>query len=305
MTQVAETKQQTLAVQESFVQMYEGVAIVSSLDVASAFDKRHDHVLRDIRQILADMSDSSEAPMSETGETAIINDLAYFIPAKAERKSPLNGAAIVSDAFLITEEGFALLAMGFTGVKALRTKLTFLEQFSSLKVNYKKLAGYAEELEYLNKRLNILNKNLFGQAAFLRSAAIATNEKCQEALQHAKVAIAPAKLDYEYIRNNLGVPLVLFSDYPEVYAGVKAFYAVCGKQETRPDLKSVRRYLHGEMLVPLVYLFPKRQIVEQIRVYSFLRAAWTEYTEEDYVKELEAESDTDNASGCVLEGQKV
>jgi Rha family phage regulatory protein len=79
-------------------------AITTSKDVADYFGKRHDHVLRDIKELIADLPVEH---LPNFGETVI------------ERENPSGGAPIKSPAYEITRDGFTLLAMGFTGKKAL------------------------------------------------------------------------------------------------------------------------------------------------------------------------------------------
>lgn len=76
--------------------------MTNSRDVAAYFGKRHDHVVQAIRDLI------SQAPacapnFRETSET-------IAMPRGGTRKNP---------AYLMDRDGFTLLAMGFTGPKAL------------------------------------------------------------------------------------------------------------------------------------------------------------------------------------------
>lgn len=88
----------------------------TSLIVAEVFGKRHDHVIRDIRALI----EQAPSCVPNFGETEV------------GRPSPLNGARIASQAYTITRDGFMLLAMGFTGKKALNWKLAFIEAFNEM-----------------------------------------------------------------------------------------------------------------------------------------------------------------------------
>ncbi|WP_286084191.1 Rha family transcriptional regulator [Agrobacterium sp. FDAARGOS_525] len=71
--------------------------VANSLDVAAYFGKRHDNVVRDIENLFEqDVLNFEEAPYTneQNGQTY--------------------------RAFDMTRDGFTLLAMGFTGAKALR-----------------------------------------------------------------------------------------------------------------------------------------------------------------------------------------
>lgn len=100
---------------------HQGMGIYSSKDVvctsravAEIFNKRHDHVLRDIENILENLGDP------KFGGT-------YFM--KSTYKSEQNKKF---PEFLLTRDGFALLAMGFTGKKALQFKIAYINRFNEM-----------------------------------------------------------------------------------------------------------------------------------------------------------------------------
>ena len=90
-----------------------GKAFASSMQVAEHFRKRHDHVLRGIRNLIAKLPE--DWARANFGETC------SFSHGKVE-----------DTAFLMTRDGFALLAMGFTGKKALQWKLKYIEAFNAM-----------------------------------------------------------------------------------------------------------------------------------------------------------------------------
>lgn len=88
--------------------------VASSRDIADAFEKRHAHVLRDIDNLLKnldcpDLGNAMFRPISET-----------------------DGSGISRRAFHVDRDGFALLAMGFSGPKALRFKLAYVQAFNAM-----------------------------------------------------------------------------------------------------------------------------------------------------------------------------
>jgi Rha family phage regulatory protein len=87
--------------------------VVSSLDVARHFQKKHKHVLDEIRRI------QSIAPKSFTEPN--------FRPS--EYTDPTGR---ILPCFLLTRDAFSLLAMGFTGKNAIQWKLRYIEAFSAL-----------------------------------------------------------------------------------------------------------------------------------------------------------------------------
>jgi len=92
----------------------DGLALINSRDVADAFEKEHRHVLRDIDNLLKNI----DCP--ELGG-------AFF----KESMQP-DGQGILRRTFDMTRDGFSLLAMGFTGAKALQFKLRFIEAFNAM-----------------------------------------------------------------------------------------------------------------------------------------------------------------------------
>ncbi len=102
-------------------------ALTTSLKVADYFGKRHDHVVRDIENILAQMAEESHSP--DLG-----NDMFFKKFYKAEeggRKYSM---------YLMNKDGFTLLAMGFTGKKALKFKLGYIEQFNAMEKKLQELS---------------------------------------------------------------------------------------------------------------------------------------------------------------------
>lgn len=88
-------------------------ALTTSRLVAEKFDKNHQHVMRDIRRI------STEIDPSKFGQMFFETTL----PDQYGREQP---------AYLIDRDGFSLLAMGFTGEKALQFKLKFINAFNKM-----------------------------------------------------------------------------------------------------------------------------------------------------------------------------
>lgn len=103
----------------------------TSLDVAKVFNKRHHNVLRDIENILKDLR--------EIGDPL---DLLNFeeIVRISKTTNPKNGKLVNRKYphYNLTRDGFSLLAMGFTGAKALQWKIAFLNAFNQMEKLLKK-----------------------------------------------------------------------------------------------------------------------------------------------------------------------
>lgn len=95
------------------------VALTNSVLVAKKFEKDHQHVLRDIRTLVEGVSKIGDTPMFE----------------EATYVHPQNGQTYPM--FVMNRDGFTLLAMGFTGEKALRFKLDFISAFNKMEAELK------------------------------------------------------------------------------------------------------------------------------------------------------------------------
>lgn len=95
--------------------------VVSSKDIAEHFGKDHKNVLQNIRDIL----------VAENSATKFFQ----------ETSSVYRGQHF--PVYLMNRDGFSLLAMGFTGKKALQWKLKYIEAFNEMEETLKQ--GYLEE----------------------------------------------------------------------------------------------------------------------------------------------------------------
>lgn len=133
--------------------------VTTSLKIAEVFGKEHQHILRDIRELIDGVSKIGDTPMFE--ETT-------YIHPQNKQQYPM---------FLMNRDGFTLLAMGFTGDKALRFKMAYINAFNemekALKAMQPKLPQtYKEALKELliqveeNERLQIENKDMKPKAEY-------------------------------------------------------------------------------------------------------------------------------------------
>lgn len=96
-------------------------AVTSSRDVAAMFGKRHNNVLRDIRGLL----NSEQTPATS-----------YF--ALGLYIDEQNGQSY--EHYLMDRDGFSLLAMGFTGARAVRWKIDYLSAFNAMEAELRRRA---------------------------------------------------------------------------------------------------------------------------------------------------------------------
>ncbi len=89
----------------------EDVTVVTSLDIAETFGKRHDNVLKNIRGLEC----SDDFRLLNFEESTYINS--------QNKNQPM---------YYITRDGFTLLVMGYTGEKAMRFKEAYIRQFNAM-----------------------------------------------------------------------------------------------------------------------------------------------------------------------------
>ena len=94
--------------------------VVSSRQVAENFEKEHRDVLKAIRRLVEGMCKSSQTP-SMFHKTTYVNEQ--------------NGQTYPM--YLMNRDGFSLLAMGFTGSKALEWKLKYIQAFNEMEKTIK------------------------------------------------------------------------------------------------------------------------------------------------------------------------
>nr|DAG80381.1 MAG TPA: KilAC domain protein [Bacteriophage sp.] len=93
--------------------------LTNSLLVAEKFGKNHKHVLESVRELVRGCAEKSADPMF--AESTYIN--------------PQNGQEYPM--FVMNRDGFTLLAMGFTGEKALQFKLEYINAFNKMEETIK------------------------------------------------------------------------------------------------------------------------------------------------------------------------
>lgn len=130
---------------------------VSSLDIAEKFGKPHADVLKAIRKLISELPE-------EFNEG--IFSLVEYTDDKGEERPMHN----------LTRDAFSLLAMGFTGKKALAWKVKYIEAFNLMEAELLKRAEAGKSIAASQKRLSETDK----YAAYLEEvedfrAATATN----------------------------------------------------------------------------------------------------------------------------------
>ena len=109
-------------------------ALTTSLKVAEVFEKNHRDVMRDIRGLIGQVEDVRKiAQMFQEAEHA----------DKYGRPQPM---------YLMNRDGFTLLAMGFTGKKALQFKLAYIDAFNRMEMKLQELLAQGKDARYFETR---------------------------------------------------------------------------------------------------------------------------------------------------------
>ena len=109
------------------VSVHDGRPATTSLEVATFFGKRHDHVMRRIKDIIDNCAESLSAP-----NFGAANCPESFSRLNFELASYLDEQAKNRPMYIIYRDGFMLLVMGYTGKKALAIKLAYIEAFNAM-----------------------------------------------------------------------------------------------------------------------------------------------------------------------------
>jgi anti-repressor protein len=154
---------------EIVLSMQSGEPVASSRQIAENFEKRHDHVIRDIDAIKKDVPNFGEMFFETTAPDSY---------GREQR------------AYLMNRDGFTLLAMGFTGKAALEWKLKYIAAFNEMEKKLTEqpqltrsqllataLIAAHEELEEKDKRIAELTpKGVFADAVSASGQSILVGE---------------------------------------------------------------------------------------------------------------------------------
>lgn len=181
-------------------------ATTTSLEVAEVFEKRHDHVLRDIENLKKDVPNFGEM-FEETYEPDIYG--------RSRRVIYMN------------RDGFTLLAMGFTGNKALQFKLQYIEAFNRMEQLIKeqalpqtpeeKLKLTMEAATHLDQRLSTVEDEITDMK---ENAEIDSTQRYQllQERNHRVMSIVGGKNSNYYLEHKANkVYAKMFADLKKVF----------------------------------------------------------------------------------------
>lgn len=124
MAELIEIKNASTNIVDSFelLDIMHDKPVTSSLRVAEKFNKRHDHILRDIENIIGGIP--------KTGDTPEMFYKSVYLNKQNGQKYSI---------YYMDRDGFSLLIMGFKGKKALKWKLDYIKAFNAMEAKLKRL----------------------------------------------------------------------------------------------------------------------------------------------------------------------
>lgn len=168
-----------------------GQKMVSSRDVAKNFEKEHFNVIQSIKNIILENS-SLTSMFFESTYTA--------------------GTGKTYPMYLMNRDGFSLLAMGFTGSKAMEWKLKYIQAFNAME---HKLTMPESDDMILSRAVLIANKKV-EQLQSTNIQLVQENAKLKPASDYAHaVLMSDEKLTVKQIAQNYGMTSQKFNSILE------------------------------------------------------------------------------------------
>lgn len=118
-------------------------ARVDSRAVAAFFEKSHAHVLRDIANLTESKSGLSDDFIQHNFEAGNYKDI----------------TGRILPCFYLTRDGFTMLAMGYTGKKAMHFKEIYICRFNQMESVIKTLVSARKEFPLLTENIRLLHDN--------------------------------------------------------------------------------------------------------------------------------------------------
>lgn len=168
-----------------------GQKMVSSRDVAKNFEKEHKDVLRAVENIKA----------QNCALTSMFFESTYTA-----------GTGKAYSMYLMNRDGFSLLAMGFTGSKAMEWKLKYIQAFNTME---RKLTTPESDDMILSRAVLIANKKV-EQLQSTNIQLVQENAKLKPASDYAHaVLMSDEKLTVKQIAQNYGMTSQKFNSILE------------------------------------------------------------------------------------------
>lgn len=168
----------------------DGELVVTSRQVAEDFEKEHSKVIRTIENLFQGIAKNGDTPSK------------YFIMDSYENEQ--NKQKYIQ--YLITQRGFSLLVMGFTGEKALQWKLKYIEAFNKMEQAIKNPYSHLSKEVQAIFALDHKHQQLESEVKELKDGMPLFNVECKEiqaAVKRKGVEILGGKGSPAYKNNSI------------------------------------------------------------------------------------------------------
>lgn len=168
----------------------DGELVVTSRQVAEDFEKEHSKVIRTIENLFQGIAKNGDTPSK------------YFIMDSYENEQ--NKQKYIQ--YLITQRGFSLLVMGFTGEKALHWKLKYIEAFNKMEQAIKNPYSHLSKEVQAIFALDHKHQQLESEVKELKDGMPLFNVECKEiqaAVKRKGIEILGGKSSPAYKNNSI------------------------------------------------------------------------------------------------------
>ncbi len=190
---------------QHLVELHENKLVTTTLKLAEIFGKEHFHVLRDLESLVSTASgnrDTSDIGAISTQENAlsVVTATETGIAPKADTFfnnhfwpiSYTDSMNRTQTAYEMTKSGFALLAMGFTGPKAVMFKIDYINAFDAMEakiiaMTQEKMKALEQANEDLDGTVSMINTKYLKQNTAV-AWSVETHKAQKESEQSAKRA---------------------------------------------------------------------------------------------------------------------
>lgn len=191
----------------------DGIPVTTSRAVAEQFGKTHAHLLRDIEKLKQDLEQTDEGKAFSQSNFGLSTGL-----DSRGKEQPI---------YTLTRDGFTLLAMGFTGAKAVQFKVAYINAFNRMERFIKGGGLPAPAIQSIEKRLEALEQTAgAGKPDAVLEVAATFLQAIQAALDSGEYILnqkgKPRKSDTAQLlgikgRDRIAIPALLaykvYSDY--------------------------------------------------------------------------------------------
>lgn len=131
----------------------DGIPVTTSRAVAEQFGKTHAHLLRDIEKLKQDLEQTDEGKAFSQSNFGLSTGL-----DSRGKEQPI---------YTLTRDGFTLLALGFTGAKAVQFKVAYINAFNRMErlIRGGGVSSPPPALKSIERRLEALEQATGAQAA--------------------------------------------------------------------------------------------------------------------------------------------